>query len=165
MTTVKKLVLAMIVLPLTLASTGVFANNGKEHDKQGHKEFILDRGLMRELDLTQEQQAQLKDLREAMKKDLKAQYQENFAVHQEEKQAHKEKMQALVLADSFDKAAANELAKAMLENQAEHKVKLLEKQHQLLSILTPEQKTKYIEMQKERDAQRAQKRQERLTKS
>ncbi|MBU2896973.1 CpxP family protein [Vibrio hepatarius] len=165
MKTAKKLILAMVIFPLTLGSVSVFANNGKEHGKKGHKEFTLDRGLMRELDLTQEQQAQLKDLREAMKKDFKAQYQENFAVHQEERQAHKEKMQALLLADSFDKEAAHELAKVMLEKQTEHNVKLLEKQHQLLSVLTPEQKTKYIEVQKERDEKRAQKRQERLTKS
>ena len=165
MKTVTKIVLATMVLPLTLSSASVLAGGGKEHGKQEHKASLLDRSLIRQLDLTQEQQAQLKQLRETMKKDLKGQYQESFAEHHAEIQANREKMQALVLAESFDKAAANELARAMLELQTERKVKMLEKQHQVLSVLTPDQKAKYVDLLKERDEKRAQKRQERLTKS
>ena len=162
---VTKIVLAMIVLPFTLSSASVLASGGKEHGRQDHKASLLDRSLIRKLDLTQEQQTQLKQLRETMKKDLKGKYQEDFAEHQAERQANREKMQALILAESFDKAAANELARAMIEQQTEHKVNMLEKQHQMLSVLTPEQKAKYAELLKERDDTRAQKRQERLTKN
>ncbi|GLT17907.1 periplasmic repressor CpxP [Vibrio zhanjiangensis] len=165
MKTVTKLVLATIVLPLSLTSVSAYANSGKGHGKPEHKEFAVDPSLMRELDLSPEQQTQLKELRNTMKNGLKAQRQENFAAHQAEMQANREKMQALLLAESFDKSAADELVRAMLDKQAEHKVMLLEKQHQMLSILTPQQKAKYVELQKERDEKRAQKRHERLTKN
>ncbi|KOO11405.1 hypothetical protein AKJ18_29285, partial [Vibrio xuii] len=46
----------------------------------------------------------------------------------------------------FDKAAANELAKQMVEQQSERRVQMMERQHQMLSILTPEQKAKFVEM-------------------
>ena len=71
----------------------------------------------------------------------------------------------MLLADTFDEAAANELAKQMVEKQTERRVKMLEKQHQMLSILTPEQKTKYVELQKERSEKRLEKMQERFSDS
>ncbi|MGY3685742.1 CpxP family protein [Vibrio coralliilyticus] len=165
MKTAKKLVLAAVVLPLTLGTASAFAYGGKDHKKGPHGEFGFDRGIMRQLDLTDAQKDQLKEMRQANKTELKAKFKDNFESHHAEMQANKEKVQALLLADTFDEAAANELAKQMVEKQTERRVKMLEKQHQMLSILTPEQKTKYVELQKERSEKRLEKMQERFSDS
>ncbi|MCG9599202.1 CpxP family protein [Vibrio sp. Isolate25] len=165
MKTAKKLILAAVILPLTLGTASAFAFGGKDHKKGHHGEFGFDRGIMRQLDLTDAQKEQMKVLRETSKTEMKAEFKQNFETRHAEMQANKEKLQALVLADTFDKVAANELAKQMIEQQTARKVKMLEKQHQMLSILTPEQKTKYVELQKERAEKRFNKMQERLSDS
>ncbi|MEX0335601.1 CpxP family protein [Vibrio tubiashii] len=161
----KKLVVAAVVLPLTLGTASAFAFGGKDGKKGGHGECGggFDRGIMRQLDLTDAQKDQMKEMREASKQEMKTAFKENFEARHAEMQAQKEKVQALVLAENFDQAAANELAKTMVEKQTERKVKMLEKQHQMLSILTPEQKTKFVELQKERSAKCQEKMQERFT--
>ncbi|CAK4069874.1 MULTISPECIES: CpxP family protein [Vibrio] len=160
----KKLVVAAVVLPLTLGTASAFAFGGKDHKKGGHGECGggFDRGMMRQLDLTDAQKEQLKEMREAGKQEMKANFKGNFSERQAEMQAHHAKVQQLVLADNFDQAAADELAKAMVEKQTERKVKMLEKQHQMLSILTPEQKAKFTELQQERMGKCAEKMQKRF---
>ena len=54
------------------------------------------------------------------------------------------------MADKFDPAKATELAQEMSDKHVKRQVDMLSKQHKMLSILTPEQKTKFIELQKER---------------
>ncbi|MFM2591149.1 CpxP family protein [Vibrio sp. TBV020] len=160
----KKLVLAAVVVPLTLGTASAFAFGGKDHKKGGHGECGggFDRSIMRKLDLTDAQKDQLKEMREAGKAEMKANFKENFEARHAEMQAHKAKVQELVLADNFDQAAADELAKAMVEKQTERKVKMLEKQHQMLSVLTPEQKAKFVELSQERADKCAEKMQKRL---
>ena len=160
----KKLVIAAVVLPLTLGTASAFAFGGKDHKKGGHGECGggFNPKMMRKLDLTDAQKEQLKELREAGKTEMKANFKANFEAHHAEMQAQHAKVQELVLADNFDQAAANELAKAMVDKQTERKVKMLEKQHQMLSILTPEQKAKFVELQKERADKCADKMQKRL---
>lgn len=159
----KKLVLAAVVVPLTLGTASAFAFGGKDHKKGGHGECGgFDRGIMRQLDLTDAQKDQLQEMREAGKKEMKANFKGNFETRHAEMQAHKAKVQELVLADNFDQAQANELAKAMVEKQTERKVKMLEKQHQMLSILTPEQKEKFVELSQQRADKCAEKMQKRF---
>ncbi|GAB2642917.1 CpxP family protein [Vibrio panuliri] len=161
MKTVKKLVLAAAVVPLAFASASAFAFGGKGEHRGGHCQGGMDRGMMKQLDLTDAQKEQLKEMREANKAQMKENYQANFEARKAERQAHHEQVQQLVLADNFDQAAANDLAKQMVEKQTERKVKMLEKQHQMLSILTPEQKTKFVELSKERMEKCAEKHQKR----
>lgn len=159
----KKLVLAAVVVPLTLGTASAFAFGGKDHKKGGHGECGgFDRSIMRQLDLTDTQKEQLQEMREAGKKEMKANFKGNFETRHAEMQAHKAKVQELVLADNFDQAQANELAKAMVEKQTERKVKMLEKQHQMLSILTPEQKEKFVELSQQRADKCAEKMQKRF---
>jgi protein CpxP len=159
----KKLVLAAVVVPLTLGTASAFAFGGKDHKKGGHGECGgFDRGIIRQLDLTDAQKEQLQEMREAGKKEMKANFKGNFETRHAEMQAHKAKVQELVLADNFDQAQANELAKAMVEKQTERKVKMLEKQHQMLSILTPEQKEKFVELSQQRADKCAEKMQKRF---
>ncbi len=79
-------------------------------------------------------------MREANKAEMKAKFADGKEARMAERQAHHEKVQALLLADNFDAAAANDLAKEMVEKQTERRVKMMEKKHQMLSVLTPEQK-------------------------
>lgn len=163
MKTAKKLVLAAVVLPLALGSASALAFGGKDHKKGGHGECGgFDRGMMRQLDLTDEQKEQFKEMREAGKAEMKAAFQDNFEARVAEKQKQQAQVQALVLADTFDSAAANELAKVMVEQQTERKVKMLEKQHKMMSILTPEQKAKFVELQAERSTECSEKMQKRM---
>ncbi|TMX45393.1 CpxP family protein [Vibrio sp. Hep-1b-8] len=156
----KKVVLAAAVLPLALGTASAYAFGGKDHNNGGngrHGECGggFDRGIMRQLDLTDAQKTQLQEMRETNNQQKKA-------VFHAEKLAQKAKVEQLLLADNFDQAAANELAKAMVEQQTERKVKMLERQHKMLSILTPEQKAKFVELQQERATECAEKMQKRF---
>ncbi|EGU30050.1 periplasmic repressor CpxP [Vibrio ichthyoenteri ATCC 700023] len=150
MKTVKKFVLAAAIIPLAFASASAMAFGGKGDHKGGQCQGGMDRGMMKKLELTDAQKTQLKEMREANKTEMKAKFAETSDARKAERQAQHEKVQQLVLADNFDQAAANELAKNMVEKQTERKVKMLEKQHQMLSVLTPEQKAKFVELSKER---------------
>ncbi|KGY13417.1 periplasmic repressor CpxP [Vibrio tubiashii] len=163
----KKLVLAAAVLPLALGTASAYAFGGKDGKRGGKGECGggFDRGVMRQLDLTDAQQEQIKEMRQADKQAMRAAFEENFETRHAEMQAQKAKVQQLVLADNFDQAAANELAKSMVEQQTERKVNMLEKQHQMLSILTPEQKAKFVELQGERSAKCLENMQQRMNKS
>ncbi len=166
MKSAKKLVLAAVVLPLTLGAASAFAFGGKDHHKgpNGECGMGMDRGIMRQLDLTDAQKDQLKDMREANKAEMKAKFADGKEARMAERQAHHDKVQALLLADNFDEAAANDLAKEMVEKQTDRRVKMLEKKHQMLSVLTPEQKAKFVELQKERQQKCGEKMQKRMQK-
>ncbi len=70
----KKLILAAVVLPLTLGTASAFAFGGKDHHKGPRDECGpgMDRGIMRQLDLTDAQKEQLNELREANRAEMKA---------------------------------------------------------------------------------------------
>ena len=163
----KKLVLAAAALPLVFGTASAYAYGGG--DKGDHKGMHgkcggFDKKIMRQLDLTDAQKDQLKEMREANKAEMKAKFADGHEARMAERQAHHDKVQALLLADNFDEAAANDLAKEMVEKQTERRVKMMEKKHQMLSVLTPEQKTKFVELQKERQQKCGEKMQKRMEK-
>ncbi|MFW7526399.1 CpxP family protein [Vibrio ostreicida] len=165
MKTAKKLVLAVAVLPLTLGTASVFAFGGKDHKRGPDHGFGLDRSMIRQLDLTEEQKEQLKQWRKTTSSERKIASKENFEAHHAERVANKNKLQSLMLAETFDREAVSKLAKQMVEQQTERKVNMLENQHQMLSILTPEQKIKFVELQKAQAEKRAIKMRERISDS
>ncbi|PAR83424.1 CpxP family protein [Vibrio cholerae] len=143
----KKMILAAAVLPLTLGTTAALAYGGHGWDKEGdgHCGDRGERGIWKQLDLTAEQQAQLKEMREAGREEMRANRGQN---HDAMKALH-EQERALVLAADFDQAAAENLAKQMVDQQVTHRVKMMEKRHQMMSILTAEQKAKWQTLQQE----------------
>ena len=142
----KKLILASLVLPLAISAGSAFAYGGKDH-RGPHNECRsgMDRGMMKELNLTDEQKTQLKELRRANRDTMKRG--EKAPAQQE---AHRNQLNELLLADTFDSAKAKALAEQMSDTHTERQVEKLSKQHQMLSILTPDQKTQFIEQQKDR---------------
>ncbi|QUX91306.1 stress adaptor protein CpxP [Marinomonas sp. A3A] len=146
----KKLILASVVLPLVL-STSAFAFGGKDHKgPQDECRPGLDRGMMKELNLTDTQKEQFKTLRQANKEEMKERFNDKKEQGEKARMAHFDKVNALLTADKFDPTKATELAQEMSDKQVKRQVDMLSKQHKMLSILTPEQKTKFIELQKER---------------
>ena len=146
----KKLILASVVLPLVL-STSAFAFGGKDHKgPQDECRPGLDRGMMKELNLTDTQKEQFKTLRQANKEEMKERFNDKKEQGEKARMAHFDKVNSLLMADKFDPAKATELAQEMSDKQVKRQVNMLSKQHKMLSILTPEQKTKFIELQKER---------------
>ena len=150
MNTVKKFVLVAAVIPVAFASTSVLAFGGKGDHQGGRCHGGMERSLFKQLDLTSEQKDKLQELRSANKAEMKAHRQANRAANRAELQSYHAKVQKLVLADNFDQNAANELAKQMVEKQTERRVQMLEKRHQMLSVLTPEQKAKFVQLSNER---------------
>ena len=145
----KKILLAAMTLPFTLGAVNAFASGDNAHHKD-HRGMHNERGIMHQLNLTDDQKSQLKSMRKANKEEMKARFNHHKEARLAERKAYDQKEQALVLADNFDKAAANQLAKEMAEKQVQRRVAMLEKKHQMLSILTPEQKAKYSELRAEK---------------
>lgn len=148
----KKMVIAAAVLPIAFGSASAFAfGGGKGGDHKGGNDFAkkcggMDKRVMRQLDLTDAQKEQFKELRKQGREEGKGKSSEKFA----NMQAHQQKVQDLVLADTFDEQAAQTLANEMVTKQAERRVKMLEQKQKAMSILTAEQKTKLKELQAER---------------
>ncbi|GGN30772.1 MULTISPECIES: CpxP family protein [Marinomonas] len=151
MKTAKKLILASIVLPLILSTTSVFAHGGKEPQGPRHEcRPGLDRDMMKELNLSDSQKEQFKELRQSNKEAMKERFKDKPQADDAMRDAHFNKLNDLLLADKFDPAKATALAQEMANKQVERQVNMLSNQHKMLSILTPEQKAAFIELQKER---------------
>jgi protein CpxP len=146
----KKLIIASIALPLALSATGVFAFGGKHHqDRQEECRPGLDRGMMKELNLTDSQKEQFKTLRQTNKEEMKERFKGEPEQRGELREDRAEKLNDLLLADKFDPAKATAIAQEKSNKQVERQVQMLSKQHKMFSILTPEQKEQFVELQKE----------------
>ncbi|MBD1557414.1 CpxP family protein [Vibrio sp. S9_S30] len=146
----KKMVLMAAVLPFALSGVSAWAFGGKDHQKAGHAYggkcgVGMDKGVLRQLDLTDEQKAQFKQLREDAKKNRKGKSEDMHI----KMQSFQQDIQQLVLADTFDEHAARDLATQMVEAQTEKRVNMLKQQQKAMGILTSEQKVKLQELQQE----------------
>jgi periplasmic protein CpxP/Spy len=143
----KKMILAALVLPLTLGAATVFAaSSGGDKGPRGDGDecgMRGERGMMKELNLTAEQQTQWRAMHLAQRDQMKADREANKDVRQA---FHKTEVE-LLLAKDFDEAAAQKLASQMVEMQTAKRVEMMHKRHDMLNILTPEQKAKFSELQ------------------
>ncbi|PWI33732.1 stress adaptor protein CpxP [Vibrio albus] len=159
MKSMKKLVLAVAVLPIALGTASAYAFGGPngggamggpgDYCSGGFGPRMLD-----DLNLTNEQLGQLRDLRTARRADRLAQRDTRRTERQEYREEHQKAMQELMLSDEFDEAKAMQLAKEMsqqmAEQRAEQQVIRMQAQHEMLSILTADQKAKLKELQSQR---------------
>ncbi|MDB4836926.1 CpxP family protein [Marinomonas sp.] len=151
----KKLVIAAITLPLVLGTVSAFAFGDK--DGRGKKDNCRNefgRGMMKALEVTDEQKTQIKELCQAAKEekhsDKEQRSKERKPVDMEKHKQRMEQLNALVLADKFDAKKATEIAQEMAKKHIAQQVSKLEMKFNLLAILTPEQKAKFVEIQEER---------------
>ncbi len=153
-----------IVLPLLATSASAFAfgggqgNKGHHGDKGGRGSCeVSTQKLLRKLDLTDEQKAELKTLRESQREVMKTDRAEN----KDTRKAHREAVEALMLSADFDEAAAQALAEEMTEQQQQRHLNRLEQGHAVMSVLTEEQKAELQTLKAERMERCEQKAEER----
>lgn len=140
----KKIILATIMFPIALGTASAFAasNGDKNNQKGDHKNPRMEQcapglnltpRMIKRLDLTDTQKQQMKALRQADRADRKAKMDE-----------HEKRINALLIADKFDRSKAEAMVKEGQNNRVERQVHMLEQQFKMLSILTPAQKEKLM---------------------
>ncbi|ALO41089.1 Spy/CpxP family protein refolding chaperone [Pseudoalteromonas phenolica] len=115
--------------------------NAKGHSEQ-RGDFLLSKRAVAALDLTVDQQAQIKSIiteLKADKKDKKVERKEN-----------REAFRALVEADSFDEDKAKSLMSDIKAERSELIMAHLKSRHQIWQLLTVEQREKLTEMREKR---------------
>jgi periplasmic protein CpxP/Spy len=142
MNTLKKTIVMAIVLPLTFGSMSVLAAK----DSHGMKGHHGEKRILKQLDLTDAQKEEMKVLRKTNHEAMKAQ---RLDEHQN-RQATAQEMDKLILSEHFDEQSIRQLVHTMSEKQVEQRVARLKQRHQMLNILTPEQKVKYAELKKQK---------------
>lgn len=129
---------AVFVAGLSLVTAQAVSADPMEHGRSGAMEHRhggpegIER-MLKGLDLTDAQRQQIDKLTSA------------FAAQKPEPAAHKafaDKMMSLVKADAFDEVAARQLLEQQQAQMLEHAVAWLKLQHDIRSVLTPEQKEK-----------------------
>ncbi|MBT1445255.1 Spy/CpxP family protein refolding chaperone [Shewanella sp. JM162201] len=117
------------------------------------------RHMFKDLNLSDEQKVQLRELMKAHKDARKAERDADGAERDASRAAHHEKMQALMNAPTFDEAAAKALIAERQARGEERALEAMKLQHQMFQLLTPEQKTqlqaKMEQKRQEREAKRA----------
>jgi Spy/CpxP family protein refolding chaperone len=105
----------------------------------------------RELDLTEDQQAQLKSIAESHRDEFRAAGEKARAAH--------EGMQALMEADAIDEAAIRAKSAEIAAAEADVMILNAKVRHESLQVLTSEQQAKLKEMRTAREGQMKQRRQ------
>ncbi len=149
----KRIAATVIALPLMMCSMSAMAFGGKHHGGEG---MMGGKHLLRGIDLTDAQEEKIDALREQNRDAKKA----NKAKNKEAMMADRQAMQTLLLADNFDEAAIRDLAKKMSDQHVERRISRMKAQHEMLNVLTPEQKVQV----KENMAKMAERMQERMKK-
>jgi len=137
----KKMTMTVAALVIALPLSATVLAGGRGDCGDGYGDGPGPRGdammgpMMRDLDLSDEQRDQIRTLMQGQR----AQRQQNW----EQRSEYRQQMHQLLMADQFDEAAA----KKLIESQsAQHEQQMLERlklHHQVLSVLTPEQKAEY----------------------
>ncbi|NLS14002.1 CpxP family protein [Vibrio sp. SM6] len=147
----KALILTAVALPLTLTFGTASADGfGGHKGKQGRCELDMGKKMLRQLDLTEAQKSELKTLRDTQRDAMRNVSDAERQTRIDQRKAQQQAVQKLILADTFDASQAQTLAQEMANQQAERRVKRMEMQHKMLSVLTPEQKTELAKLQQER---------------
>lgn len=153
----KKTLIALVALPMVLGSAGVMARGG-DHGSQGGKHGGLgfDHQIMKQLELTDAQKEEFKTLHKQMREEGKAAKQDRSEKRAAMK-ANRDQMEKLILAEKFDESAVRDLAQKMANDRIEGEVKFAKARHDMMQILTPEQRQKLQEIRKEQQAKRLEK--------
>jgi protein CpxP len=169
MNTIKKAVLVAALIPVAFASTNALAFGGgndkgksDSRGKGGQCSGDIDMRAFKKLDLTDEQEDQLKALREGKRDEMRGRSSDEMQTRMAEMQAFKTKERQLVLAADFSEADAQLLAEEMVTRQSERYVQKLQGQHEMLNILTEDQKQQLQELQQERMSECSGKMQKRM---
>ncbi|MFU2509963.1 Spy/CpxP family protein refolding chaperone [Pseudoalteromonas sp. ASV78] len=148
---VSKLVLICGLATATLGTGAVIAKEGMAH-KPGHSQqhkqarFLLSERGVKKLDLTEQQQTQLKSIFADQKAQYKALRGTDKEAMKQARAAHKAQMKALLDMPTFDEAAAKELLAQRQSKGEQFGLINLKTQHQVWQVLNAEQREKYQEI-------------------
>lgn len=158
----KKLTLASLVLSsvfaVSLAAPALAGGHDGGHERSArhdgpHQMFGMK--MFKGLDLTDAQKTKLESMLTEHRASLKTN------VMPVALQAEQQQLQTLLQAEQFDEAAARLVLEKQQSDRLEHEVAKLKFQHQLMSVLTAEQKTKLNERHTKMQARMAAKMAER----
>lgn len=137
----KRLTALLVALPLAFGATQALADrDGGHHGDRKHGG--MEKRIWKELNLTDAQKEELKTLRQSQFDNMRDNMSDNM---ESRMQQHKE-MQSLLLKADFDENAVRQLAQQQVEAQVERRVAMAKHRHEMLSVLTDEQKTKFVEL-------------------
>ncbi|MFA0066641.1 Spy/CpxP family protein refolding chaperone [Vibrio breoganii] len=161
----KKWLAVAMMVPLTLGSASVLANGhqGSEKGQKGGHSCMMPmdgKSAFRGLDLTDEQKAELKTIREDVRSSMKAKGDSKRQMMKEMKAQEQE----LVLAADFNEAEAQKLASSMVEERTAMQVEKMRTMHRMMSVLTDDQKQQLVEKRAERAEKCEQKMQKKMSK-
>lgn len=121
-------------------------HKGQQHKGEHHKGK---RGGFEKLNLTAQQKAQMKALKEAQKQKRQA----NSQQHRVQMQQLKAQTEALINSPTLNNAALNKLAEQQAAVSKQRFINRVQAQHAMAQILTPEQKAELKKMREQREAQ------------
>jgi len=111
-----------------------WSGDGAGYGKHGEAMGMMG-PMMRDLDLSAEQRDQIRSMMQGQR-DL---HQQNW----EQRSEYRQQMHQLMMADTFDEAAAKKLIEAQTAQHQQQMLERLKLHHQVLGVLTPEQKAEY----------------------
>ena len=123
-----------MALPMSVYASHHDEGDSKPHSEMRHHHKHGGMGMLKQLDLTEAQQAQVKQIMEKQKADMKT--------AMRDRRAHREEMKSIVEQDTFDAAKAERLIAQQQHEERATKLAMLRTQHEIYKILTPEQREK-----------------------
>ncbi len=137
MKNLKKVALALTLAAPLVAGTAIANSHGGGGDGWHGKHM---QKVYKELNLTEEQQAEIKTIRQKQREQM-----QQFRT-EGNRDAQRAQMQALMKAETFDEDAARAMLNARHEASMEKKIAMMKSQHEIYQVLTPEQQAKFAEM-------------------
>lgn len=123
-----------MAIPMS-ANAGHHAEGGtKQHSEMRHHHKHGGMGMLKKLDLTEAQQAQVQEIMQTQRGEMKT--------AMKDRRAHREEMKSLVEQDTFNAAKAEQLIAKQQEQERVAKLAMLRSQHEIYKVLTPEQREK-----------------------
>ena len=157
----KKTTIALL-LTLGLGTSALMAQGGPGgecggFEGKGHRGGGQMFQMLKQLDLTADQKSQLKELKTQQRAQMRKQFKKMHKSSNSMGAEGKANMSSFMTADSFDKEAFKQQASTKMESKHQNfeskKSEMLEKRAEnmkkIFDILTPEQRTKWIELTKE----------------
>lgn len=148
-----------MALPMGAHAASHDAADKKPHSEMRHHHRHGDMAMLKKLDLTDAQQAQVKQIMQKQKANMKD--------AMGERRAQREEIRLLVEQDTFDSAKAERLISQQQDKERAAKLEMLKTRHEIYKVLTPEQREKakviraeHREKMKERHKDRASKAQQ-----
>jgi periplasmic protein CpxP/Spy len=150
--TVQKMI-AVTAMAMALPMSA-YAGHHEAGEKQGHSDtrghHHAGMGMLKNLDLTEEQKAKVKEIMSQQKVNMKQ--------AMGERRAHRDDMRALVEADTFDAQKARALIAQQQAAELDMKLAMLKTQHEIYKVLTPAQREKAKAMQAQYKDKRSERR-------